>query len=158
MTVIKAKLILTAALLLAFLAGGSVGVLVTRSRQVEPHRSWLTSELGLTSAQSDQMRRILSEARGATSRQQADRRQALTTQRDQAIFALLSEEQRTRYEAIQRDYSQGMTELAQERRRAFDQADERIKAMLTPEQAAKYDELMKRQRDRGQGVPPESLC
>jgi hypothetical protein len=82
----------------------------------------------------------------------------LAQERDGAIQSLLSNEQRSRYDAIQQEYSRKTEELSQERKRAFEQAVEQTKHILTPQQAAKYDELMKGQREGGtEGAGPPGL-
>jgi hypothetical protein len=82
----------------------------------------------------------------------------LALERDGAIQSLLSNEQRSRYDAIQQEYSRKTEELSQERKRAFEQAVEQTKHILTPQQAAKYDELMKGQREGGpEGTGPPGL-
>ncbi len=151
----KTKVILVAAFLLMFAAGGSVGMLVTRSspQPEPPHESWWMSELNLAPEQREQMRTIWEEVMGTSFRAEGERRAALQQEREAAVLALLTEEQRGKYAAVLQEYSRKMDDLSQDRKRAFDEAVARTKKILTPEQAAKYDELMKKQRDRGPGGP-----
>jgi Spy/CpxP family protein refolding chaperone len=165
----RTTLILLAAFLLAFAAGTSVGLFANwpassesppslpPPRASRPHggpESFLARELGLTAEQQEQMKQIWSEVMSPGGRGPLDRRSALAQERDQAVLALLTEEQRSRYDAIQQDYAARVEALSQERKKAFDGAVERTKAILTPEQAAKYEDLMKRQRERGPSGPP----
>ncbi|MDD4888374.1 MAG: Spy/CpxP family protein refolding chaperone [Phycisphaerae bacterium] len=149
----KTKLILVACFLLVFLAGGSLGMLLFRCKAKPEPRSWLADELKLTDAQREQMRKIWSEAPGPWSRASNEKRHAAATQRDGDIRELLSEPQRMRYEAIQKDFAKAMEDLSQEQRKAFDEAVAKTKQILTPEQAEKYAAIMKRQRDHGPGGP-----
>jgi len=151
------KVILVSAFLLAFAAGTSVGLFATKPPTLPPPpprdrpESFLARELNLTEEQKEQMKKIWSEVMGPGGRGQPDRRSVLAQDRDQAVVALLSEEQRARYEGILKDYADKMEALQQDRKKAFDEARERTKAILTPEQAEKYDQLMKRPPERGPG-------
>ena len=149
----KPKIILIVAFVLAFAAGGSVALLAVRPPPPPPPRGVLMAELNLTPEQREQMGRIWTETTGALFRQHGERRAALAQERDQQIRALLDEGQLARYETILQDYSRGVEELSQERKRNFDEARERTKKILTPEQASRYDELIKKQRERGPGGP-----
>jgi Spy/CpxP family protein refolding chaperone len=146
----KTKVILLVSFLLIFAAGTALGIWISGERHPE-RRSWLVNELNLSSDQEEQMRKIWSEVMDTRGRQHGEQRAALAQKRDQDIAALLSDAQRTQYQAILQEYSRQMDALAQERRKAFEEAVERTKKILTPEQAAKYDELMKRQRESGRG-------
>jgi Spy/CpxP family protein refolding chaperone len=148
----KTRFIVLGSFLLAFAAGTSLGLLVTRPSQPAKERSRLAVELNLTSDQEDQMWKISRENMGSIFRQQGERRSAFAQERDLAIQSLLTDEQLTWYDVIQQNYADQMDALAAERKRAFDEATVKIKQFLTPEQAAKYDELMKEQRERG-GLP-----
>lgn len=147
----RTKVIFIVSFLLAFAAGTSLGVLVGRPNRPSQHHSWLTSELSLTAEQRDQMSKIWSQTVGSVYKQQGEMRSALSQERDQAIRGLLSETQRTEYEAILQRHSRKMEELSQERKRAFEESVERTRKILTPSQAARYEELMKKQRERGSG-------
>lgn len=149
----RTKLILLACFLLVFLAGGSLGMLLFRCKPKPERRSWLADELKLTDAQREQMRKIWSEAPGPWSRASNERRHAAATQRDGDIRDLLSEPQRARYEAIQKEFARAMEEMNLEQRKAFEAAVEKTKQILTPQQAEKYAQMMKRQREHGPGGP-----
>lgn len=147
----KTKMILLGSFLLAFAAGTALGLLVSRPDRPAHGRSPL-AELNLTPAQREQMKKIWTETHGAASKPQGEARSAAAQRREQAIQALLSDEQKARYDAIQQEYSRKLEELSQERKKASDAAVERCKRLMSPEQAAKYDELIKKQRERGGGM------
>jgi Spy/CpxP family protein refolding chaperone len=149
----KIKAILIVSFVVTFAAGAAVGMLVARL-DLRPHGpSWLEAELNLTSRQREQMHNIWSEVMGSVMRQRFEQGRALRQERDQAIAALMTDEQRPRYEAILNEYARKDGELSEQRKQAFDEAVRRTKEILTAEQAAKYEELMKRQPDRGFGPP-----
>lgn len=151
----KTAIILLVAFLLAFAAGTAVGLWSAKPAPPGEPRSWLDNELKLTPEQKEQMKAIWSDNMGLVFQAQGQKRTAIAQERDQAIQALLTAEQKLQYEQIQQEFSRKSEELGQERKKAFDEAVERTKAILTPEQAKQYDELMKRQRDRGPGgMPP----
>jgi len=153
----RTKVVLIVSFLLVFAAGTALGVLITRFRTSHRHRSWLTAELKLTPDQQDQIRKIWSETMRSGFGKQSDRRKAAAQERNQATLSLLSEDQRSRYDAIQQEYGRKIEELSQERKRAFEDATQRTKRILTPEQALKYDELLKTQRMRGMGEFPSGF-
>ena len=149
----KIKAILIVSFLVTFAAGAATGLLVARLDHRPRGPSWLANELNLTSRQREQMDGIWSEVMGSMMRQRSEQSKALRQERDQAITALLTEEQQSRYEAILKDYARKETEMSEQRKQAFEEAIKRTKEILTPEQAAKYDELMQKQRERGFGPP-----
>lgn len=147
----KTKVLLAVAFVVTLAAGVAVGLSVSRLEHRPPGPSWLSAELDLSRQQRDQMRQIWSDVIGTEERRRWEQRKALAQARDDAIVALLTEEQRPQYEKILEDFSRNMEELRQDRKRAFEQAVARTKEILTPEQAAKYDELMKKPWGRGPG-------
>ncbi len=140
----KTKVIVLVSFLAAFAAGTAVGLLVGRSAQTPRQRSWLSRELGLTPEQRDQMREIWSEFMRAA----GGHRRALQEERDQAVQALFTEEQKAQYEELMQEYSRKLEELAQQRRELYQQAVERTKQILSEPQRKKYEELLER---RGEG-------
>jgi transcriptional regulator with GAF, ATPase, and Fis domain len=105
-------------------------------------------ELGLSDAQREQRDKIWGELVSQGRQRFGERRAEAAQQRDQQIHDLLTDQQRTRYEAIQQEYSRKLEQWSEERRKAFDDAVKRTEAILTPEQVAKYEEMLKRQRER----------
>jgi len=151
----KTKILLVVVFLVTFAAGAAAGRLVWPSGHHRGGPSFLAAELNLTSEQREQMHSIWTEVMGGGGRRSWDQRKVLSQERDQAIAALMTPEQKPQYEKILQDYARKVDELSQERKKTFDQAVERTKQILTPEQAAKYEELLKKTPDRGGfGGPP----
>jgi len=148
----KVHLATVVGIAVAFAAGGSVGMLVGSDRPVERrHRPGfghgLTRDLNLTGAQKEQMKEIWSAVMSREGRKAAwARRLALKQKRDEAIEALLTDEQRVRYDAILAEHDRAMEDMHQEGRRRIEEAVERTRAILTPEQAKKYDEIRTNRR------------
>ncbi|MFO8013910.1 MAG: hypothetical protein R6X20_11475 [Phycisphaerae bacterium] len=147
----KIKVLLVVAFVAVFAAGGAVGLSVSRARHRPHGPSWLAAELGLSDAQRDEMHRIWSETMSESFRTRWEQRRAIAEERDQAILDLLTDEQRTRYDAILETYARQRQEMEAQREEAFKQAVERTKQILTPEQAARYEELLKKRPKRGPG-------
>lgn len=141
----RSKVILLASFLLTFAAGTSLGLLISWPRSQPSRRSRLWRELNLSEEQRNQMREIWSEVMGS----RRENRRALVWERDEAIVALLTDEQRPQYEQIVQEYKRKTDELSQERQRRIQEAVERTKQILTPEQAGKYEELRKQRTERG---------
>lgn len=153
----KTKIILAVTFLLVFAAGAVVGTVRPLVPGASHHGgpgesrgSWIARELSLTPDQQEQMRRIWAEqAPGTRERDHGDRRREFQRQRDDAIKAMLTDEQRTKYDAIQKEYTDHLADLSKERQAAFQQAVERTKAILTPQQVEKYDALLKKRTEGG---------
>jgi len=141
----KIKAILVVSFVLTFAAGTAAGLLIAYVSHPRPSHSRLESILNLNAEQKGQMDRIWSEVRDALVKQ----RDSLRQDRDKAIIALLTDDQRSRYDAILKEYSRKVAEMPN----PFEEAKKRTKEILTPEQAAKYDEWMEKQRERGFGPP-----
>jgi Spy/CpxP family protein refolding chaperone len=109
------------------------------------HSGFLTAELNLTPQQEEQIHKIWSEtAQRGRSPEQEDRRKKLREQRDAAITALISPQDKPRYDQILKDYSDQVAAMNHEIEAAFASSVERTKQVLTPAQQAKYDELRER--------------
>lgn len=141
-----------------FAAGVVAGLLLARSARPAHRRSWLASELGLTPEQQQQMRKIWSEPdQRSAMRGDLERRRALRQWRDEALRALLTEEQKARHDALVHQYEQKLAELNEERRKAFEETMERTKEILTESQRKKYEKLLEWRhglRGRTGGEPP----
>ncbi|MCY2931843.1 MAG: Spy/CpxP family protein refolding chaperone [Planctomycetota bacterium] len=157
----RSRVLLIACFAVTFAAGAAAGLLagaVGKGRPGGHGHSWLMEQLDLTDAQRAQMKEIWSKAGEGSWRTMGERRRALGEARDKALGELMTPEQKGRFEAIQKDYSDKVKELSDQRKKAYDQAVERTKQILTPAQVRKYDELMKQQREharaggRGEGA------
>jgi Spy/CpxP family protein refolding chaperone len=155
----KAKIMVIFGFLIAFGAGAVVGIQMQKPSIVaadvpkKPEdRSWLRTELGLTSEQTAQMKAIW-DSLHAGGRSHEDRRHRLREERDEAIAALIPPSGMGDYDKVLLVYSDKMNQLGQERDKAFQDAVARTMKILTPEQQAKYQEFMKR-RDPNRPGPP----
>ena len=148
----KTKVILLVSLVLVFAAGTSLGMLMHRTAMATPP-SELANKLKLSDEQQAEMKKIWTETGAAMrelSRQQADRRAALSQHRDQALQDLLTPEQRQKYELIGQEYARGMEALSQEREKLLRDSQAKTRQILTPDQVAGYDEWVK-QHEPGTG-------
>jgi Spy/CpxP family protein refolding chaperone len=115
--------------------------------------SWLHDQLGLNVDQRQKMDAIWNDVRQKTGGG-FEKWRALDKERDQALQALLTPEQKTQYDAILKANRDKRAELDKEREKLLADANEKSKALLTEEQKKKWDELTKEMRDhRGPGGP-----
>ena len=119
-------------------------------------RGFLLAALNLTPDQQDQMKTIWADAGDRGRHDQTDRRNQCRKDRDDAVVALMSPEQKTQFDDVQKSYREKMDAIDQESRTEFQHKVDETMKILTPEQQAKYRELLaKRQafdrgpRDRG---------
>ena len=61
---------------------------------------------------------------------QSEQRQALQKQREEAVRALLSEEQKIKYDGVLKDYADKKAELDKAREKTFQEAVEKTKLIL----------------------------
>jgi Spy/CpxP family protein refolding chaperone len=154
---------LKATLFIAFVLALSAGVVLgfAAARRVDlpapavdkpaeaPRGSWLSEQLGLTSAQSEQIRNIWQQGMSEQGRANSERRRALEKERDGAVLGLLTSEQREEYDRLMKQYEGQLSELGRERDRLRQEAIEKTKQVLTEAQRKKYEELLtERGRDR----------
>lgn len=154
----RTRLIVLVAVLLAFAAGGGVGMLLHDPAEVTPPREGnpLEHALDLSPPQRERMREIWEETVLQVGASHAERRRQLGQERDDAIASLLSPQQQLAYEQIQQEYAEGLEELSEQRRQAFEEAMIRTRELLTAEQAERFEQAMSRRgdRDRGRGPAP----
>jgi Spy/CpxP family protein refolding chaperone len=156
------KLIVVTGFMIAFAAGMVIGVGMRQPIQPGAHvaeapttrprdpGSYLRSQLGLTPEQQTKMKEIWSATVGPDRGDSDELRRQYRKDRDDALAALLSTEQKEQFEQINKTYADRISSIDKERRSAFQQAVEQTKAILTPEQREKYEEILKRmERDRG---------
>jgi hypothetical protein len=155
MKVSRPTLALFAVSILALGAGvvtGTLGARVSGETPVASAAS-LSAELGLSPQQHDQMQQIW-ESVSTTAHQCQQQAQQLQKQRDDAIFALLSDEQKSRYTQVTIECAGRISALASQRDKAFATAVEQTKSMLNGSQRQVYEQLI---QDRlGQRVSTES--
>lgn len=149
----KARLIFLVCFMTAFGAGTCVGVLwQTPAKATQDH--WL-SDLKLTPEQRETIKTIWTDAMKNSGWQaQRERREAAQKERDAALIATLTPEQKQRYDEIMAVYQKRLDEISQESKKARDEAYERTKAELTESQRVTYEELRKKRsegRSRSRG-------
>lgn len=108
-------------------------------------RGWFAQQLELTPEQLRQMDAIWSDFARRGRIEHAEQRRQLRRQREEAIAALVREEDRPAYERVLREHDRQLAQMETQWRQRFRDAVERTKALLTPEQREKYDELLSRQ-------------
>jgi len=108
----------------------------------------LADELGLRDDQREQMRQIWEGVREKV-HGTFDDAQNLQKERDEALVALLNDEQRVKFAKISQDYANRFNALTKKRDATFDQAVAKTKNMLDPDQRAKYEEILKTHVRRG---------
>ncbi|HYO11275.1 MAG TPA: hypothetical protein VER17_20085 [Tepidisphaeraceae bacterium] len=113
----------------------------------------LVEELALTPKQEQLMREVWEGVRTRVHRSY-DEAQDLQQQRDRDIAALMSDEQKAKFEQLTRDYAGRYEKLEQRRREAFDKAVERTRSLLDEGQRAKYDKILESRVKRS---PPTTM-
>jgi hypothetical protein len=142
----KATLALLAVAVLALGAGvvaGTLGqrVLSPETNVVPGNGSTLSQELGLSADQRDRMQQIWEGVR-TTAHDCQEQAQQLQKQRDDAVFALLTDEQKARYTQLTTECFGKIAALNTRREGAFGKAVEDTKAMLTDSQRKVYEQLI----------------
>jgi len=161
----RIAIVLTGLTVLALAAGVAAGLLASRlpaavgstpttaPAPLPPaiDRTPLVEELQLSPVQRDQMRTIWEAVRERV-HQTFDDAQQLQKQRDDALVAMLSDEQKSQFEKISRDYSDRFAQLTRQREQMFQDAVRQTKELLSDEQRLKYDEILRTR------VPPGSVA
>jgi len=137
---LKSKLITILAFVVIFAAGASVGMV--RHTQINPKKHHGPfDELNLSEAQDTQIRKIWDDVRkGRPSPAQWEQ---IDHERDARIAALLTPEQKSQYDQIQRDHDLQREALHKQMESLIHEAEGKTRAVLTPEQQTKFDELRK---------------
>jgi Spy/CpxP family protein refolding chaperone len=118
------------------------------------HDDWL-AELNLTADQREKMKAIWTEAMKATGGQEREKRDAARKERDEALRALVTGEQKERLEEVLSAYQKKMEAISQESGKARDEARERTRALLSESQRVQYDELWKKRMESHGRPRPE---
>jgi Spy/CpxP family protein refolding chaperone len=154
------KLVVLVSFLAAFAAGLAVGVKwfprtetsptpTTTTRPSDRRGGWLASQLELTAAQQEQMKKIWSEM----PRRWHDRGdRQLFRERDEAVAALIGPENKARYDEIRKQLGEQRAVLDRERKEAWqhavDLSNDAIAALIGPESTARYEEIQKHLADQ----------
>ena len=145
-----------------FAAGALVGMVGKRAvgktsdpaTSLLPGRSRITEELKLNPEQQRKIAEIWSAAVVKAGPPPTERVRTLGEEREQAILALLTDDQKIRYNQIITDYRRQIDALHQPARAAFTEAEELTKPLLDPTQRAKYEEILKRRHRRTATTEP----
>jgi Spy/CpxP family protein refolding chaperone len=145
------KVMVIIGFLIAFAAGITVGVNVGAKRiatappSTRPTRGrGPLSELNLSPAQQEQLKKIWAEGSSSHGREQSEKRAKLRQERDEAIAALIPGGDKAKYDAVIKSYTDQMNAMEREMRESFDRKVAQTKEILTSEQRTKYEEVLKR--------------
>lgn len=108
--------------------------------------SWLADQLDLTTDQRKQMDAIWAETKQKIGKT-FEKRRAIDKQRDQAIMALLTPEQKRAYEGILDSARAQRATLDKEREAAVREANERSRALLDDRQKQRWETLTQQMRE-----------
>jgi len=145
----NARILLAGVMVVVLAAGVVAGMLASRlpasgagETAAGDRRSALEEELGLTPKQREEMRRIWENVRDQVN--DCDRAgRDLPRQRDNEIIAMLTDEQKVKFEKIAKDYHQREIALKQEREGAFGEGVNKTNEILTKPQQEKYSQIIK---------------
>jgi uncharacterized membrane protein len=107
-----------------------------------PPEQSLAEQLQLSPDQRESMRGIWEGVREKVHKTFEDA-DSLQQERDQAVVALLNDEQKAKFEKISNDFANRYTDLLSQRDKLFDKAVENTKKLLNDEQRKKYEEILK---------------
>jgi len=118
--------------------------------------SWFADKLKLSPTQTEQMKAIWSEAMQGAGEELFDRRRSLYRERDRAIEALYTDEQKAERERLKKEFDVKLAENSKEREKLVQAAVEKTKAMLNPEQRDVYEKMLRERADRDRHRGPSS--
>ena len=116
--------------------------------QGQDPRGRLARELGLSDEQQKQQKAIW-DVLGEFMQKHDETRRQIDRDRDEAVAALFSPEQKSAYEKILDTQAKQKDELNKERDAAVSKAHDDFKVLLTEDQKAKYEEMLKSRPQRG---------
>ena len=143
----KITVLLVGMFIVAMAAGIVTGRLTARQPPQRPTvlgTSPLSEELQLTQAQCDQIRPIWETTR-ETARACAKEAEQIQREHDEALKALLPEEQKAQYERLSQENHRRIAEQNAKRKEAFRQAVNRTETLLQPDQQRAYRQILKNQ-------------
>lgn len=147
----KTTLTLVLLVILTLSAGLVTGLALQRmpaaSASPRPARTPLAEELQLSDEQIKEMRSIWESVREKADSAFADA-QSLDQGRDDALFALLNDEQKAKFAEIQKGYAEKLTKLKSQRDVLFDRAVKKTEQILTDTQKKRYREILESRLDR----------
>jgi len=107
----------------------------------EPKSGGLAETLGLNTEQREKLKGIWTGAMQGPS--EKAKRSQLIKERDEALYNLLTDEQKQQYQKQMAAYSEKLADLNKEREKAIQDAVERTKLILNPQQREKYEQILK---------------
>jgi hypothetical protein len=161
----ETRLMMLAAFVLTLAAGAVGGMLIYRLMPVgsstnatalsgsKEAKSPLAEALQLSPDQSKKMQQIWEGVR-ETAGDCLLQAQALQHDREQAMVALLTNEQRVRYDKLNADFNAKIEALKARREKTFQQAVDQTRTILTEPQRAKYEKLLRDRTGRDATQPP----
>ena len=161
----KAKIILMILFVLTLSSGLVGGMLVSRLPGTRPManvpRTPLAEELGLTQDQNEKMRVIWEGVKGKVD-DCFQTAQDVQKKRDDALLAILTDEQKLKFVKIQEDCSASLASLKTSRDGSFDEAVKQTEKILTEAQISRYREILQNRLHHGPhhggpGSPPDWL-
>jgi Spy/CpxP family protein refolding chaperone len=139
----KTRVLVLVCFLVTFASGAAVGLLASRLARSKRPGSWLAQRLNLRPEQRKQMHKIWSRLQRTSRRQVQAQRETLNRERAKAVRALLTQEQKEKYDDLVRQRSAKLARLARQREARFKAAVERTKQILNEQQRQQYEELLK---------------
>ena len=147
----KTTVALILVVILALVAGLASGLALQRppraSAAPRSVRTPLAEELQLSDEQIQEMRSIWESVREKADDAFADA-QSLDRARDDAYYALLNDEQKARFAAIQKRYAEDLEKLKTQRDARFDRAVKQTEQILNEAQKKRYREILASRLDR----------
>ncbi len=146
----KLKVLVFITFVVALATGIAAGMVYTRKLPAEQEmkpamsdRPTLSDELSLTPGQREQMKVIWEKTR-LSAADFFDDAQNLQKGRDEAVLAILNNEQKAQFEKISQGFANRFDALTARREALFQNAVEQTRQILSPAQREKYEEVLRR--------------
>ena len=150
------KIVILLGFVLTLAAGLAAGLWGARYMNGRPVQTVAASspldELQLTADQTQHMRKIWESVRD-TAQTCLTRGQMLRQQRDKAMEALMTDEQKARFEKVNQDYEAQVLALNNQREQAFADAVKETEQMLNDRQRRLYDAILQKNTGRDPHQP-----
>ena len=136
---------LALAFVLALAAGAALGLLAAPKPNVsaapQNDHSWLGDKLHLSSDQRDKMRSIWENAHQQILAA-GEERTSVQREWDQAVYNLLSNEEKVRYQALRQIFLHRTQEIDRRVQQTFDDANSQTRQILTPDQQKEFEAII----------------
>ena len=141
----RMTMLLISVFVVALGAGVVAGMLASRlpaaGAPENSDNTWLPEKLQLSPQQQEQMRGIWENATD-TVHNCSDNRARLQKDFDEAVFEMLSPEQKARHNDLRNEYQKRIKILEADQAAAFNRAVAQTNRILTPEQQKKYQQIL----------------